>query len=603
MMYITYDTEQWEIIKAGGYISSGSDRKHTKLIETWKSKRTTLPDPNHHSGRIIPTWLVRVSDMQLVPGSSIKEGTHYHALSYSWNQSGEIVKKDDGTNKYDRIDNKRHTIISGWHKLRKHKHVSFEGIIQRICKDFNVHYIWYDQMCIDQTDTTKKQHEIQQMHHIYRNAQFTIVLVPELEYTGEKDHRHGGQRGLVMDTLLETEWAKRLWTLEESYMSRKMLFVGTNVHMWSIVGQDCIPSMTRTGHFLYNICTEQAKWNASTVLWFARARSSSKAHDWIFALVNMFPAIKDGITFRYDMPITDLTLQFYRLLIEHDQTVLMFGAPYTSSDRKALSQRQSLLEENGHGGVFSPSWTGIDGTHIPQNESISLTSNLSSVTSSSSFTSSTKDKYEVDDEGNLHVTSAAIPVTLRGPSWVKTVDVNNDIPDKLIGGLPCYPIWEDYLHRQLHIGAAVPPASSDNDGDISSSPSVTFVATTLGQAQMIWNCFSQIYRLKATHILPAKKQNNDGDFTWINTASSPTDAAAYLSLTDENRRGECIILTGIQFKMDSCIALPVVKKVKTEGRSTDDVGYYHKSIGLCFITDLYQMGSEFILDEQEFVIK
>ncbi|KAI9251901.1 hypothetical protein BDA99DRAFT_521481 [Phascolomyces articulosus] len=32
------------------------------------------------------------------------------------------------------------------------KYVKFEGIIQRICQQFNIKYIWVDQLCINQDD-------------------------------------------------------------------------------------------------------------------------------------------------------------------------------------------------------------------------------------------------------------------------------------------------------------------------------------------------------------------------------------------------------------------------------------------------------------------
>ncbi|KAI7853634.1 hypothetical protein BDC45DRAFT_570008 [Circinella umbellata] len=626
-MYITYDTEQWEIVKAGGYIGSRNDKKHKKVIEAWKNKSTMIHqhesalEEKQSQEQFKPTWLVRVSDMQLVSGSSLTGDTQYHALSYSWNQSGEIIKRHSNSNKYDRIDDGKHTIISGWYKLRKRKHVHFEAIIQRICKDFDIKYIWYDQMCIDQTDTIKKQQEIQQMHHIYQNAHYTIVLLPELEYLGEEDG--ASHRGLVMDTILETEWMKRVWTLEEAYMSRKMLFVGKNVHMWSIVGQDCIPLMTRTGHFLYNICMEQGKWNASTALWFARTRSSTEQHDWIFALANMFPAIKSGITFRYDMSISELTIQFYRLLMEHDPTVLLFGEPYTSIDIKILNRRrQQHHQQLGSGtkdsSIMSPSWTGIFGTHIPQNKIDSLLKSATPNSSKGSFASSAlssavsankSSNYIIDGNGHLHITSTAIPVYLRGPSLIEPINSSNDdlfpaTHNRLIGGLPFYPIWkEDSPHQQLYMNSKYNNINQQSPlPDNSTSSYVTFIATTLGQAEKIWNCFSQKYRLKSTHILPVKidKENS----CWVNTLSAPTNAAAYLSLTDGNSRGECIIINEIEFRMDSCIALPVVKKIEINSDVDNNTGCcYYQSIGLCFITDVYYLDPEVTLGKQEFVIK
>ena len=46
-----------------------------------------VPKPN-----FMTSYLVRTSDMKVVQGSEINEG--YWMLSYSWNQSGEIIKNE-----------------------------------------------------------------------------------------------------------------------------------------------------------------------------------------------------------------------------------------------------------------------------------------------------------------------------------------------------------------------------------------------------------------------------------------------------------------------------------------------------------------------------
>ncbi|KAI9245231.1 hypothetical protein BDA99DRAFT_528307 [Phascolomyces articulosus] len=59
------------------------------------------------------------------------------------------------------------------------KYVKFEGIIQQICQQFNIKYIWCDQLCINQNNKEEKLREIRNMHHIYENAYCTVALVPE----------------------------------------------------------------------------------------------------------------------------------------------------------------------------------------------------------------------------------------------------------------------------------------------------------------------------------------------------------------------------------------------------------------------------------------
>ncbi|KAI9271752.1 hypothetical protein BDA99DRAFT_534224 [Phascolomyces articulosus] len=187
-MYITYETKQY----------SRND-KH-ELIQSVKPHITIpndLPKPD-----FMPTKLVRISDMKVVDGSQVNEG--YCALSYSWNQSGDFLLNET-TGKYKRIDEGKHEIIyydnnispdmvisrykkfytiklnkiyqvlyimehNNYYFTKTTKHVKFEGIIQHICRQFNIKYIWYDQLCINQNDKEDKHREIRNMHHIYENA-------------------------------------------------------------------------------------------------------------------------------------------------------------------------------------------------------------------------------------------------------------------------------------------------------------------------------------------------------------------------------------------------------------------------------------------------
>ena len=123
--------------------------------------------------------------MKVIPGSSINE--HYWTLSYSWSQSGEIIHK--GNEEYERVDEGQHQIVShrygdknltaGQQDIPRYwpsgetseniyrlvnrnteelrvkridgatktiRYVRFEELIQQICKDFRIKYIWFDQL-------------------------------------------------------------------------------------------------------------------------------------------------------------------------------------------------------------------------------------------------------------------------------------------------------------------------------------------------------------------------------------------------------------------------------------------------------------------------
>ena len=162
----------------------------------------------------MPSYLVRTSDMKVVKGSDVNEG--YCTLSYSWNQSGEIIKIGAGEKSHRRIDQGIHKIIFPPKTVPQEsivrepvpstvKDVKFEGLIQEICQDLDIKYIWYDQMCIDQNNEEEKQREIHQMHKIYKNAYCTIALVPEF-----KTYISSERRCIDLASLLSSEWMKRV---------------------------------------------------------------------------------------------------------------------------------------------------------------------------------------------------------------------------------------------------------------------------------------------------------------------------------------------------------------------------------------------------------
>ncbi|KAI8137948.1 hypothetical protein BJV82DRAFT_325843 [Fennellomyces sp. T-0311] len=133
--------------------------------------------------------------MKLLSGSKVNEP--YCALSYSWNQSGDYFKDKD-SDEYIRDDRGQHQIISYQEEtfkrhffakqetrvVAKVRHVKYEELVEQICHDFGVGYLWWDQKCIDQSNPEEKKREIKQMHTIYKNAYCTLILVPELDYTG-----------------------------------------------------------------------------------------------------------------------------------------------------------------------------------------------------------------------------------------------------------------------------------------------------------------------------------------------------------------------------------------------------------------------------------
>ncbi|KAI8138781.1 hypothetical protein BJV82DRAFT_629777 [Fennellomyces sp. T-0311] len=528
-MYITYRRNQREVTHILGWVDSLSTELRIPFNDIAEGNVSLASE-------FRPNWLVRVSDMQVVPGSSVTDP--YWALSYSWNQSGEIFKTGD--EKYDRIDQGKHQIISCQTSIEsiggvertfvdttteETRLVKFEELIKQMCHDFGIQYLWYDQMCIDQSDHDAKMQEIQQMHLIYKNAYCTLVLMPELKIIGKSRF---GRRFANPDVIAKSEWCKRAWTLEEAYMSRDMLIVGNDVYIWS--DRIATPLTTATGNYMSSL-KEKDKWKASTALRYAKTRTSSKAHDRVFALANIFPELKDCIAFGYDQPLLDLMVQFYGHLAQNDLSILCFGKLLvTDIDNDILSEAQWAEAD------LLPSWTGAKGHHVTQ-QWFNQDAEMRAI-------------YYID-ERFMHMKCTCVPLRI------------NRLADESMHRLE-----EDcYLSHSFMTGRMSP--ESDTSGDDGIPAHLTFAKMPSSAKDQYWETTN--YDLQATHILPIKKE----EAGWINTLSSPTDIGGCLSLIDDEQ-AEYLILSDVCFRSSpyrySCY--PVVAKN----------GNYFKSVGVCFLT-------------------
>ncbi|KAG2219339.1 hypothetical protein INT45_006872 [Circinella minor] len=319
----------------------------------------------------MPSYLVCISDMRVVKGAEVDEG--YCALSYSWNQSGEVLI-NQSTGKSYRIDQGMHKIIFSGKTVQKKprgrkrttdrsKFVKFEGLIQEICKDFNIKYIWYDQMCIDQENEKEKHREIRQMHKIYSNAHCTVALVPELGTLPYKVNRRHARRRCVdvdLSNVDTSQWMRRMWTLEETIMSSKILVVGRNTHSWGDKLAYLISSVLFDEKFDYDV---------SDVLFYAHTRTSTKKHDHVFALANIFPDIMKDIEINYKQDVQELMIKFYGLLAKKNLSILWFKN-YRIYNTICAKPLNDSIKFNSIGGTeiyipirnFNlPSWTGVYG--------------------------------------------------------------------------------------------------------------------------------------------------------------------------------------------------------------------------------------------------
>ncbi|KAI9268867.1 heterokaryon incompatibility protein-domain-containing protein [Phascolomyces articulosus] len=348
------------------YITYCRDQKAADLVDT------SIYRHNATSGTFRPTWLIRISDWQKVPGTEAQSG--YCTLSYCWEQSGEVVPREDGTGEYDCIDNGLHQLAQkvkastrGKKRYRKkaitQKYVTFEQLIQQLCTDFQIDFIWYDKICINQLDKHDKHRELKQMHLIYSNAKYSIALVPEMKIYSLKDFardhlQQGNQaRGRALEMMFASRWWKRSWTLEEIMMSKSLLLVGTDINLWQHSLMSNIPT---TVDLLSNALLDYSNRKRKSInqaLYEAHFRTSTKQHDKIFALANIYPDIFNRIELSYDIDPQTTFYSFYRTIALNDLSMMCFGANIQLD--KSIFRTTTMHHHN------LPSWTGVEGLHVP----------------------------------------------------------------------------------------------------------------------------------------------------------------------------------------------------------------------------------------------
>ncbi|KAI9255256.1 hypothetical protein BDA99DRAFT_156861 [Phascolomyces articulosus] len=726
-MYITYDTKQYPIF-ADSDIALYGDQKKSKLQALERSNERPPPGIRHlmslpscNNKKQSPFWspahLVRVSDMTIVPGTEAsKHG--YCALSYAWNWSGDIVVR--GKENSIRVD-------KGMHKLVFHRQptcsaptctentspseqgqtndsntisssapntmiadstdsqqqqqednnddttisfVKFEDLIQQICKDFNIQYIWYDQLCINNKKSKyssggrgdiNQDAEMQQMHKYYNNAQYTVVLVPEMKVVRkipltattatDSTYYPVGHHNIsrCIRAIHESQWSMRTWTYQEALSSKRLLFLGENTHLWSdsvrhiYYSQFSIATASTriAAYYIKSLCEKQHENNnntrnaetqtqasmlppASLILRHFHTRRSTKEHDRLFALANIFYNMNVHITSKE--PVLAQMVDLYGKIANQDLTILCFGKPTKTSFNSMQQHYYNLL----------PSWTGVTGYHIYAKKSSSnvtpsiTTANRHSdmaqrkiemLTAAATTTrSNNKNKNQANNGSTIHLQKFVRKVLFTlafSNRKSKTVPKQTDLMAAenerfLVNARNNYTVrdasiyifcesiqvlvepfdWDDgrlgrFSTDQIFSYQTLPMMSAELKGvcsvNKSSSSNNFFSSTRLWMDSRDIIVLKEATGLQITHTLLLNSLISETSLMATHKESLVSSICFSLTTTDRSRK--CVVLSGVSFDVQHCSkrfkAFPVIQQCSTDANC-------YKSIGLCFVRSTFK---------------
>ncbi|KAI9498859.1 hypothetical protein BDB00DRAFT_322961 [Zychaea mexicana] len=661
-MYITYDTQQYPIF-ADGDIALYGDRKTSRLQALERSSERPPPGIRHlmalskaaKSPFRVPPRLVRTSDMSIVPGTEAhKQG--YCALSYPWNWSGDIVVR--GKENSIRVDRAKHRLI--FHPLATPAaavgesqqqanviynserdstssdaiddpqqqqqqdqrcsvhYVKFEGVIQQICKGFDIHYIWYDQLCVSNSN---REEEVQQMHHYYSNAQFTVVLVPEMKIsrkipmaatTATSSTYYPVSHPNIarcIRAIHDSQWSMRTWTYQEAIVSERLLFVGENTHLWSdsmhnlYYSQFAVASSasTRTAAYYVKSLCEQHKpgREASNILRHLHTRHCTKEHDRVFALANLFPNVRNNSSITYKESVVQQMVDAYTTLATYDLTVLCFGRP-AKSYPSTMRHYADL-----------PSWIGVAGQHIYSKSSNHSGSNIQKLWPTN------KEKSNSSNDVTVHIQKLVrrVVMTLTLANNNRTTPVVVAATTASNTGSPAtanYTIHDGIMHmysESIHV--LVQPCNWDDDLFSSTNQTFSYETTLLKKPSSINRGAVGLTNNTSTRLwldpkdLIGLKETTGIEITHTlllhslaATNSSRKDpsrvtSSICFSLTENCSNNDCVvILSGIAFDIQHSKkfkAYPVIKQQQqqqVDGNGT--AAPFYKSIGLCFVRTAFE---------------
>lgn len=189
-------------------------------------------------------------------------------------------------------------------------------------------YLWIDQICINQTDTLERNHQVGSMRNIYRGAIRTVIwLGPDSGFASQAfdlvrdifavveqespnhvdiawfereafdadlhDKRglpvHSDRRWHALDVLLNSPWFERLWVVQEVVLSQQDAYVvcGYETCSWYVLSTACTWLMWRS-YYSAGYCRAGTVFRASQMRYTSMAHDSMNLADLVYATSTAF---------------------------------------------------------------------------------------------------------------------------------------------------------------------------------------------------------------------------------------------------------------------------------------------------------------------------
>ncbi|KAI5457491.1 heterokaryon incompatibility protein-domain-containing protein [Mariannaea sp. PMI_226] len=207
-----------------------------------------------------PTRLVRIlsdSELQLcIPGSKLVE---YVALSYSWGT--QLLSKEEAIE----IQRGKTTPNNLATRLKSFPLTNLPSTLRdtiSFCHRMGILHVWIDSLCIvqDESDLADFIREAPKMHQYYGNAHFTLAVCSNLKATDPllasrtafsyliRTSKLGGlwiagSDMSMKEMLSQSPLATRAWTLQEQFLSPRILYWTPNRMYWSCAHSQLIESI------------------------------------------------------------------------------------------------------------------------------------------------------------------------------------------------------------------------------------------------------------------------------------------------------------------------------------------------------------------------